>query len=331
MKGTLRQAARDARVGLGEMIALLKETAGSAWGLCAALYLLPELLMTAVVWPQTSALFAQWEALLQDMLSGSADLEALLMLAMQTSQTSQEATMRTALVTLLSSFFLVPLLNASLAQMNLARLKDGMRLSANDAASQTLHDWKSLLFLAFLSMILTELLSLLPYFAITAISFVTGLLAMIPGIADVVTIAGLAIALAVQAAFQFAVQAAFSFVWLAAVGEGARGMAAFGRSVRLFRIRPGVVLLANLAVQAVVFVLMALIYAAWLAAFFAGGAPLRVLQLAEPLVQAAALPVSCALSAVLYVRLGGRGADDPYGAPRHLHDIRSANLPEDRA
>lgn len=328
MKRTIRQAAGDARACLKEALALLRENAASAFALCALLYLLPALLASISAWQVTAPLFAAWEDFLHGMTAGSVGAEELTELLLRTMEGSSETMLRTGLLSLLSSFFLVPLLQASLARMNLAQLNARTRLSANDAAAETLRSWKSLLFLAFISMLVTQVLSFLPYFAAMVLSFVSGLLAMIPGIGGAATLIGVLLMMLLQTAFDFFVTLLLSFIWLAAMGEGARGMAAVTRSAQICFRRVGVVALSNLAVAAVGFVLSAIITILWSVAFFRGGAPIRVLQLAEPIVRAVFLPVTCALSAVLYVRAGGQGmgASDPYGAPDHMHSIKSANL-----
>lgn len=328
MKKTFRQAAGDAWSCLKEALALLRENAASAFALCALLYLLPALLSSISAWQVTAPLFAAWEDFLHGMTAGTVGAEELTELLLRTMEGSSETMLRTGLLSLLSSFFLVPLLQASLARMNLAQLNARTRLSANDAASETLHSWKSLLFLAFISMVVTQLLSFLPYFAAMVLSFVSNLLAIIPGLGSAAPLIGMLLVMVVRAVFDFFVTLMLSFIWLAAVGEGARGMAAVARSAQICFRRIGVVALANLALSAVGFVLSALIAILWSVAFFQGGAPIRVLQLAEPVIGAIFLPVTCALSAVLYVRAGGQGmgGSDPYGAPDHVHSIKSANI-----
>lgn len=328
MKRTFRQAAGDAWSCLKEALALLRENAASAFALCALLYLLPALLSSISAWQVTAPLFAAWEDFLHGMMAGTVGAEELSELLILSMSGSTETLLRTGLLSLLSSFFLVPLLQASLARMNLAQLNARTRLSANDAASETLHSWKSLLFLAFISMAVARLLSLLWYIAATALQFVSGLLAMIPGLGGAALLGGALLALLVRAVFDFFVKLLLSFIWLAAVGEGTRGMAAVARSAQIFRRRIGVIALANLVVSAIGFALSALVSILWSVAFIRGGAPIRLMQLAEPILGAIFLPVTCALSAVLYVRAGGQGmgSSDPYGAPDHVHSIKSANI-----
>ena len=331
MKRTFRQAMRDARACLKDAAALLRENAASAFALCALLYLLPQLLASISAWQVTAPLYTAWEDFLHGTAAGTATTEMLANLLLETMASSSETMLRTGLISLLSSFFLMPLLQATLARMNLAQLNAHTRITANDAATETLHSWKTLLFLAFISMIVTQLLSILPYFAASILSFISGIIGMIPGMAQIATVVGLILVMVVQAAFNFFVTLMLSFIWLTAMGENTRGMAAVARSAQICLHRIGVVALSNLAISVAAFVVSAVISILWCVAFFNIGAPIRVLQLAEPIVQALLLPISCALSAVLFVRAGGQGGgSDVYGAPDHLRSIKSANIPDDR-
>lgn len=331
MKRTFRQAARDARACLKDAAALLRENAAGAFALCALLYLLPQLLSTVSAWQVTAPLFTAWEDFLHGMAAGTATAEAFANLLLETMASSSETMLRTGLISLLSSFFLIPLLQATLARMNLAQLNAHTRITANDAATETLRSWKSLLFLAFISMIITQLLSILPYFAASILSFVSGLIGMIPGMAQIATIVGLILVMVVQAAFNFFVTLLLSFIWLTAMGEETRGMAAVVRSAQICLHRIGVVALSNLALSLAALVVSAVVSIVWCIAFFNVGAPIRVIQLAEPIVQALFVPISCALSAVLFVRAGGQGGGNgAYGAPDHLRSIKSANIPDGR-
>lgn len=333
MKQTLRQAFSDTRACIKETTALLGRNAASVFALCALLYLLPTLLAQITTWQVTSPIFAQWETFVRALIAGEADAQGMSDLLLGTIEGMSEATMRTGLVSLLVSFFLAPSLYAACAYLNLAQLRDHTRLSANDAAYKTIAKWKSLLFLALIITLLKELLSMLPYVAATALSFISGLLAMIPGLSGVATIIGLVLVMLVQWAFNFVVAIALSFVWPAIMGEDKRGMAALGRSVEVFKRCFGVAILANLALTLVAFAISAVVMVLWTVAFFAWGAPIRIMQLADPIVQSLFVPIECALCAVLFVRAGGQNAaqTNRFDAPEQIDSFKSANGPDERA
>jgi hypothetical protein len=231
------------------------------------------------------------------------------------------------LVSLLRALLCTPLMFAVLARLYLARLR-GDTTAPLDAARKKLQQWRELLLLAGISMLLARLLMFVPAVASWALGTAVSLLAWIPGIGWLLsTAAGVMVSVLTLLA-SFSVSLGIFLLWLAqeatgdGIGVGAL-MLTFVGALRFFRHRARALIGLLFSLTAAEALCLLLLTQA---------APLSIVpRICAIIVQWLAMWASVGYAAAQYVADKGQGlhpAWDPYAAPAYGDRMKSANPPE---
>lgn len=221
------------------------------------------------------------------------------------------------LLSMFRSFLCMPLLFAALARLQLATLRGGsVRLV--DTVREKIRQWRELLMLALISMMLAQTGSFVAAAATQLLLVVAALLAWIPLLGTVVSAVLSALATVFSLFCGLLFSQAVYFAWLTQEAEGNPVMLALPAAWRFVRarVRPVIGLYLGLAIAEGVL---------WIA--FRGAA--GVDPLFWTMLEALLMLLSASYAATLFVGDKGANAHDPYSAPVDLERMKRANVRED--
>ncbi len=288
-------------------MSLARQHAAQAWALLAQEKLKPVVVVGALsVLP--ALLFA---------LSRTQDYHTLLARMqdglMRTMSVASQASLGTILLEWLLRYICAPLMYAILAHLYLGRLRHAPK-SVLTTAREKIKGWRSLLYLALVCMIASQLASYLPGLLFSLLHFLVSLVGWVPVLGGVLRFLMSAIVIAATHFLHAALIVALSALWLAQ--EDLPGQV-FPTVVAAWAfLRRHMRSLCGLCI--------ALAIVRWVLVSLMGGYA-ATLILGE-LLAALVLPLAAsAYTAVLYAETSTHHTGDPFAAPDHIDTIKRAN------